>query len=512
MRHGCWAIPLAFLSCLAAAEARAQSYPRTVHQAAYYNTYRNYYGQPETPASPSDAPPMPPGLTAPGPMDVAPVAPPGGAAYYHASCDPVCAPCNTGCGCDTGCASCDSCSSCCEEEEDECGCDGEEDEVWRLFGDMELIPGTCCCDPPTVFVGGWVQGGITGNGDGNDSATGNFPVPYNFVSDGFIFNQAPWVYAEKVADTGGEGFAWGARIDYLFGTDSRFTNAFGDRGWDFDWTSGRDYGSAIPQLYGDVAYNNWLLRLGHFYTIIGYEVVPAIGNFFYSHALTQNFGEPFTHTGGLVKFTPDDAWTFYGGYTMGWDSGWENLNDAHTFLGGLAYAWEDIGTLTWGVNAGDWGDGSAFPGASTGDIYMSSLVGVVNLTDDIQYVIEHDHGVNNNVPGGPGAEWYGIVNYLFINLTETIRFGGRFEWFDDQDGARIGALVPTPPAAAGPGPAGDYYCFTMGLNWTPHPNFRVRPEIRKDFFDGAAVPGRLPFDGGTDDDLTTFGVDGIFQF
>jgi hypothetical protein len=493
MRHVCWAVPLALLAFLAAAtDARAQHYPRSTYQTGYYHEFRNYYGQPE--ASPSDVPVTP--------MDSVLAPPPGptggahhgGNGYLHQSCDPVCAPT---CG---GCNGCD--------------CQDDGDEVIHLFPEIQLPGGhRCGCgDPPVISVGGWMSGGITRNADGNRSGLGNFPVPYNYVSDGPILNQL-WIYAEKVVDTGGAGADWGFRVDYLFGTDAPFTQSFGDQGWDYGWNSSRDYGSAIPQLFVDLGYNNWTLRLGHFYTIIGYEVVPAIGNFFYSHALTQNFGEPFTHTGGLLRYSPDDAWTFFGGYVFGWDSGFENLNDAHTFLGGVTYTWEEIGSLAWAVNTGDFGDGSAFPGAATGDIYMNSLVGIVNFTNDIQYVIQHDHGVNNNVPGGPGAEWYGIVQYLFINLTDAVRFGARFEWFDDSDGARIGAHPNANPAAVALGNTeGDYYNATLGLNIRPHANFVLRPEMRWDWFKGSAPPGARPYDNGTENNLFTVGIDGVLQY
>jgi hypothetical protein len=478
-------------------------------------------------------------------MDVAPTPEPayghapahGGNGYISESCDPVCTNgcyagsachaaggCNGGC-CDTGCCTTGCCDTGCDDgcgcdDACECGCNGGEDEVWRLFGDVPLIPGAtgdCCHDPLSFFIGGWIQGGITGNGDGNRSSQGNYPVPFNQVSDGFIFNQAPYIYAEKVADTGGEGFDWGMRVDYVFGTDAADTQAFGDEGWDFGWNSSRDYGSAIPQLYADLAYNNVNLRLGHFYTIIGYEVVPAIGNFFYSHAYTMNYGEPFTHTGALASLKPDDTWTYYGGYTFGWDSGFDNHADAHTFLGGVSYAWEDIGTLAWMVNTGRFGDGEGLPEggvASDGYIYMNSLVGTVNLTDEIQYVIQHDSATNWDVTGAEGAQWYGINQYLFIDLTDEVRFGARLEWFDDQDGARVGAHpFAVPAAGAGVGPTeGDYYAATIGLNVRPHANFVVRPELRWDFFDGDAPAGLLPFDDGNEDDLFTAGVDGVLQF
>jgi len=528
MRHGRWATSLALISLMAAAEARGQHAPRPARSASYHHAYRTYYSQPETPSSPSDAPieaepdsvlapPAPPG-------DANVIAPPpasahGGNGFIYDSCDP---PCVHGCYNGSACPpACTGCSSCCGDSSTDCctsACEDEGDGVWRLFGDVELLPGDPCgCRKPlSIFIGGWIQGGITGNGDGNRSSQGNYPVPFNQVSDGFVFNQAPYIYAEKVADTGGAGFDWGARVDYVFGTDGPDTQAFGDEGWDFGWNSSRDYASAIPQLYIDLAYNNVSLRVGHFYTIIGYEVVPAIGNFFYSHALTMNYGEPFTHTGALTTYKPNDNWTFYNGYTFGWDSGFDNHADAHTYLGGVSYAWEDIATFTWAVNTGRFGDGEGLPhggGAADGYIYMNSFVASINLTDNIEYVFQHDSASNWNIPGAESAQWYGINQYLFITLSDMVKFGARVEWFKDEDGARIGAHPFADPAAVALGPTeGDYFQYTIGLNITPHPNVVIRPELRWDKFEGDAPAGALPFDNGNEDDLFTAGVDAILQF
>lgn len=58
--------------------------------------------------------------------------------------------------------------------------------------------------------------------------------------------------------------------------------------------------------------------MGHFYTIIGNEVVTAPDNFFYSHAYTMQYGEPFTHTGGLASWSGEKV-TVHGGVVNGWD-------------------------------------------------------------------------------------------------------------------------------------------------------------------------------------------------
>ena len=95
------------------------------------------------------------------------------------------------------------------------------------------------------------------------------------------------------------------------------------------------------------------VKFGHFYTLIGYEVVPAIGNFFYTHAYTMQYGEPFTHTGVLTTWVPNDQLTIIGGITNGWDN-WDdglettivnqnyaNYNSNASFLGAVTFSSSD---------------------------------------------------------------------------------------------------------------------------------------------------------------------------
>ena len=51
------------------------------------------------------------------------------------------------------------------------------------------------------------------------------------------------------------------------------------------------------------------VKAGHFYTPIGYESVPAPDNFFYTHAYTMQYGEPFTHTGLLGNYKVNPNWS-----------------------------------------------------------------------------------------------------------------------------------------------------------------------------------------------------------
>jgi len=112
---------------------------------------------------------------------------------------------------------------------------------------------------------------------------------------------------------------------------------------------------------------NHIVKFGHFYTIMGYEVVPAIGNFFYTHAYTMQYGEPFTHTGILDTWTPNDQLVVYGGITNGWDNfsdpiningignlGYPGANSNAAFLGGITFKNSDqTQALTTTVSSGN---------------------------------------------------------------------------------------------------------------------------------------------------------------
>src|SRR5690606_10530387 len=133
--------------------------------------------------------------------------------------------------------------------------------------------------------GGWTQFGY------HDSQT---PLSSTY-DDGGSFNDdsknlhlhQQWFYIDRDAD-GSRGLDFGGRADFIYGTDAQKTQAFGNPPgvWDEDWDFG-EYGWAIPQLYGEVAYGDFSVKIGKFFTIMGYEAITAPDNFFYSHALTM---------------------------------------------------------------------------------------------------------------------------------------------------------------------------------------------------------------------------------
>ena len=333
----------------------------------------------------------------------------------------------------------------------------------------------CCGDScGGITIGGWVQMGY------HDGVTPNAAAPFDAGS----FNNHPhrlnlhqaWLYAEKVAD-GSCGMDWGFRADLMYGVDAGDTQAFGNPAGSWDFANGWDhgqYGWAMPQLYAEVASGDVSVKLGHFYTLIGYEVVTAPDNFFYSHALTMFNSEPFTHTGALATYSVDDDTSIYAGWTSGWDTGFDQLNGGSSFLGGFGTALGENVAFTYIATAGELG--------WRGNGYSHSLLFDVTLTEDLNYILQSDLVDTNNAVGDD----FGINQYLIYNVDEKIAVGTRVEWWT-RDSA-------------------EQWAATFGVNVKPMDNLVIRPEIRHDWGIGPGNPAAL------NGSATTFGVDAIVTF
>jgi hypothetical protein len=405
-----------------------------------------------------------------------------------AACDcgePVCG-CEPVAGCDTDC-----CDSGCDSGCDSCGCNSG---CGLGLGDRlaDCLGGDCCLgDPYTLFgehcgwsAGGWLQLGYTSEA---------LPA-FNTYDDHLQLQQA-WLFAEKAIDTSC-GFDIGGRMDYVYGTDGPNTQAFGTdpRGWDNPWDNGGQYGHAIPQLYVEAGYGDLSVKMGHFYTIIGYEVVPATGNFFYSHAYTFNFSEPFTHTGALATYNASDDITVWGGYSMGWDSGFDDNGDA--FLGGISASLTDDLTLTYATVGGRFVE--PWTGNGTARGYQHSIVADYAVSDSLQYIFQNDVLATDLADGSNARDTVGINQYLLKTINDCWGVGARFEWWNVQEQAA--------PSSS------DVYALTLGVNYRPHANVIVRPEIRWDWNDDQVQVGGADLLDDGDDDQTTFGVDTILTF
>ena len=371
-----------------------------------------------------------------------------------------------------------------------------------LFGVSKLAGSAKCWG---IKFGGWLDQGVTLNAvDSSDRFNG--PVTFNDRASEYQLNQA-YLFAERKTDNGGWGFDVGGRVDMLFGSDSRFVTS---AGLDDDWDTNRFYGFAMPQAYLDVAYNKWTVRMGHFYTNIGYEVVPAPENFFYSHSYTMQYGEPFTHTGLLAMYQLGDRWTASAGFHRGWNL-WEDNNQSLGFLGGLTWTSTDKRSeAAFSLTS------SNETNAGNTNRFLYSFVIKHRINEKLRYIFQHDLGYEDDGAVTRDAQWYGIVNYLLYDLNPCWSFGLRYEWFNDDDGTRVTGANGAGGAPRGIALAGvptNWQELSLGLNWSPHDNVVFRSECRWDF----AKPHNLNIVGGPFNDFTdrhqfTWGNDLIIKF
>ena len=95
-------------------------------------------------------------------------------------------------------------------------------------------------------------------------------------------------------------------------------------------------GFIMPQFYLEVGYNDLTVKMGHFAPSIGYEVVAAPGNFFYSHSYALGYSEPVLVTGFQANYKLNDYWNVIGGLNEGFNQFQDEDGKFH-FLGGLKW-------------------------------------------------------------------------------------------------------------------------------------------------------------------------------
>ena len=389
---------------------------------------------------------------------------------------------------------------------------------------------------------GFIDVGIGTNAWGADW---NGPITFNDRAWQGQMNQL-YLINERILKE--DQLSLGGRVDLLYGTDYIYTTATGfDGGWNDTNGGNRYYGLAMPQLYGEVGTQALNVKFGHFYTLIGYEVVPAIGNFFYTHAYTMQYGEPFTHTGVLATWNPNDQLSIIGGITNGWDN-WDNglptlqanpfpgSTSNASFLGAVTFSSSDGSqALTLANSSGNELAAESIVTPNTafvGNRTVTSIVYSNEFTDKLTYVYQSDFGYQAYAGGDspfyyetqgqqPGsAYWYGVNQYLFYNFTDYLIGGLRLEWFRDNNGTRVqyGLRDGSPEAT---GFAGNFWAMTWGLNYLVGNNLVIRPELRYDWFSqdlgNAALGVGLPFGKtagglGTQSDQFYGGCDIIWQF
>lgn len=201
---------------------------------------------------------------------------------------------------------------------------------------------------------------------------------------------------------------------------------------------------------------------------MGYEVVPAPDNFFFSHSYTLYNSEPFTHTGVLGTYSVNEKLDVYAGWTLGWDTGFNNLDQGNNFLGGFAWSITDNISFAYVNTIGNFGVRSA---GNNG--YGHSCVFDVSLGEKWNYVFQSDLLSIQ----ATGEDNIGINQYLFYDYSDRCDLGCRFEWWS----AGPETNFDYGGQSAAPVDQTSYYEVTAGVNLKLTANCRLRPEFRYDW-------------------------------
>ena len=331
---------------------------------------------------------------------------------------------------------------------------------------------------------GWVESGLYTNahgatakygphGGGLQENSGNGPIfGPGLRTTNFNMNQL-WGRFAREMDCA-SSLDWGFQADLLYGMSAYDVQS--SESFDNGWGKG-DYGLGFHQLYGEVGYKRLSALYGKFGTPIGWEETASWENFFYSHSYCFNI-EPLTHTGALARFQLTDDLKLIGGWSAGMESGFANRYGDQSLIGGMEAALSKRSTLYYYMTQGRMKNGldkdgfARFDGGLDVDYFIQSLCfewrPAGKWTLMCQYNLNRMHEI-----GGDRVSAYGINNHLIYAIDEKWGIGFRAEWLRDN-----GVLAYED--ALGNSNHSDYVQLTLGLNYRPTENLRIRPEIRYD--------------------------------
>lgn len=356
-----------------------------------------------------------------------------------------------------------------------------------------------------VKLYGWIQNSFTGN-PGQPKDGYNFGVNPNYLANQWMGNQY-YLVLENALEQEDE-INFGFRVDSLFGHDANWNHMVGvlNNAYPFPWFAGWD----PAQFYGEVhlpvlTEGGVDVKFGRWYTLHGYEVVPATGRPLLSVPYMFAYGQPFTHVGLMTTWHVNDQLNVYNGTTPGWDR-FFNANYKWGYMGGFAWTSKDEKfnlTMIYSLSSGQFPSyfnedtptfpyGQAWPGYRPGQnnvfysgSYRNFLTTVMSYkwSDKLTQVVETDQGFENSVAGiGPFGQtqdvpenypaknvtWYSFGNWFLYNFNDKLTGVWRSEVFWDPTGARTGLQ-------------NNYYGQTLGLIYKPKDWLWIRPEVRYDW-------------------------------
>ncbi|PTM51371.1 outer membrane beta-barrel protein [Phreatobacter oligotrophus] len=255
-----------------------------------------------------------------------------------------------------------------------------------------------------IQIYGWLN--VGGNVSSNSVRGGNAPAAYLYNPNTVQLDQAV-VYIERLPDTvQKDRIDWGFRIAPIFGTNYRYTSAYGLFSGQL-LQRNNNYGYDIPMAYGELFIpqiaEGLLIRFGRYISLPDIEAQLAPNNYMYSHSMTYTF-DNYTNTGinGTLALTRNwfvQLGLSVGTDTMPWNMGQRVFNPFPNALYPGPTFKKDPGaqpSVTAGVR---W----------TSDSGNDSVYAVAN-------------GINGGQWGYNNLQWFGLTYYHKFNAEWHIAF------------------------------------------------------------------------------------------
>jgi hypothetical protein len=359
------------------------------------------------------------------------------------------------------------------------------------------------------FLNGHLEAGFFANAYGKTNVynpnedfrvlPGNNLFLQNVQNTGGQINQI-YLSTGKAVD-GRCGLDIGGTVDFTWGTDAATAQADGlesNTGHGYaDWGSG-DYSAALAQVYAEIAYYRWNVKIGKFMTPFGSNSYTSTDNFFYSWATTSAI-VPFTASGAYATYSVNDKLAVFGGWIMPEAIGESSRNNA--ILGGFDWTPGErlhvryaaaIGKNTYGYEDG-----------KKDQYSYHSLVATTQITKKWKYIFDWTYGDTIDKPDRSVSALYGLNNEIIYQYNSKWSFGTRLGMFHTSDSS-----------SNEDDGSGDWYTFALGANWTPRHWLIVKPEIRYDWVkNDADADDPKPF-GRNDDKAHQFsgGISAVVKF
>jgi hypothetical protein len=382
----------------------------------------------------------------------------------------------------------------------------------------------------TITIGAQIEGGISGypasskNSD-NPNANGlNFGQLFTDRSNSFLLNQL-LMTVQRPLDPKATDYDVGFKLQGMYGTDARYTHYMGV----FDYVTSQRMQFDIVEANVSV-HTPWLtdggidFKVGMFPTPLGYEVIDASLNPFYSHSYIFNFGLPFKQTGAYAVTHLTGLLDIYTGIDTGENTTFGPYNgDNNSAIAGMLGAQFNMldGNLTvLGLSHfGPENPTRLVPNADGYGRYENDAVITWKATPALTFVTEgnwiHDDYFK--------ADAYGAAQYVSYTLNDQFTLNARGEVYRDQNNFFVGAFpnslgfinsqLGKPATIVTAAKATTYSEITLGFTYkvpvpAPVSALLLRPEVRYD----SSLNGTKPFNSGTATGAFTISADFVLGF